>query len=473
MQFTSVLITVIYVSFTLCLLGCSEDDEVQDEVAAIISVNFSNVKEAGEYAVRITITGPNVATITTEQNLSIKPTSQSVEEIALSEVNFGPNQLLTIEVLKGGTVLYQGESEAAFIRNSSNRTPEITVNPPGHELIALFEVVAADVGDLLGGQITVDASQSSDTHYGISEVEWDWGDGQRTKFSEEIAASHTYERVGEYTITLTVRNDARSPTTAEAEKVISITAEPEIMSESDGTTMLLIPTGTFEMGDSFGEGLPHEQPVHTVTVDAFYMDVTEVTNAVYQQFLDATGYKAPEFWADPAFNAPDQPVIGVAWLDAAAYAQWAGKRLPTEAEWEYAARGGQAGIRYPWGDEITREDANYKGKGGKDIWDGPGPVGSFPKNGYGLYDMGGNVWEWCTDEYNAKFYAASKEHNPIAGKLITFMNDDFANVDTRRVTRGGSWSSADNKLRSASRNFLDPAATTKNTGFRCVKTPGP
>ena len=473
MRFILVLITLIYISFTLCFSGCGGEDEVQDEIAATIPINFSNVKEAGEYAVRITITGPNVATITIEQNLSIKSPNQLVEEIALSEVYFGPNQLVTIEVLKGGTVLYQGEGEAGFVRNSSNRTVEITVNPLGHELIALFEVVVTDVGDLLGGQINVDASQSSDTHYGLSEVKWDWGDGQQTKFGEELTASHTYERVGEYTITLTVRNGAPNPTTMEEEKVISVTAEPEIVSESDATTMLLIPTGTFEMGDSFGEGLPHEQPVHTVTVNAFYMDVTEVTNAVYQRFLDATGHRAPESWDDPAFNAPDQPVIGVAWLDAAAYAQWAGKRLPTEAEWEYAARGGQAGMRYPWGDEITREDANYKGKGGKDIWDGPAPVGSFSKNGYGLYDMGGNVWEWCADEYDDKFYSVSEENNPIAGKLITFMNDDFANVNTRRVTRGGSWSSADNKLRVANRNFFDPPATSETTGFRCVKTPGP
>ena len=237
--------------------------------------------------------------------------------------------------------------------------------------------------------------------------------------------------------------------------------------------MMLIPTGTFEMGDSFGEGLPHELPVHTVSVNAFYMDVTEVTNAVYKQFLDATGHKAPDFWEDPTFNALDQPVVGVTWLDAAAYAQWAGKRLPTEAEWEYAARGGQAGIRYPWGNEITHDDANYKGENGKDIWAGPAPVGSFAKNDYNLYDMGGNVWEWCTDEYDAKFYAASQENNPIAGKLIAFTNDDFANVATRRVSRGGSWSSADNKLRVASRNFLDPRSTSQITGFRCAKTPKP
>ena len=473
MRFTLVLITLMYVSFTLCLSGCGGDDEVQDEVAAIIPVNFSNLKEAGEYAVRITITGSNIATITTEQNLSIKPTSEPVEEIALSEVHFGPNQLVMVEVLKGGTVLYQGEGEAGFVRNSSNRTLEITVNPLGHELIALFEVVTEDVGDLLGGQITVNASQSSDTHYDISEVTWEWGDGQLTKAGKELTASHTYERVGEYTITLMLRNGAPSPITVEKEQTISVTAESKIVSKKDGTTMILIPAGTFEMGDSFGEGLPHELPVHAVSVSAFYIDVTEVTNAAYKQFLDATGNKVPDYWEDPAFNAPDQPVVGVAWLDAAAYAQWAGKRLPTEAEWEYAARGGQVGMRYPWGNEITREDANYKGKDGKDIWDGPAPVGNFPANGHGLYDMGGNVWEWCADEYDAKYYSVSQENNPLAGKLITFMNDDFANVNTRRVTRGGSWISTDNKLRVAGRNFLDPSATSESTGFRCAKTPGP
>ncbi len=473
MKFILVLITLIYVSLTLCLSGCGGDDEIQDEVAAIIPVNFSNLKEAGEYAVRVTITGADVETITTERNLSIKPTNQPVEEITLSEVHFGPNQVVTIEVLEGGTVLYQGEGEAGFLRNSSNKLPEIIVNPLGHELIAIFEVAAENVGDLLGGQISVNASQSSDTHYGVSEVHWDWGDGQQTESGKEPTASHTYERVGEYTITLTIRNGAPSPISVKEEKVISVTAEPKIVSENDGTTMLLIPTGTFGMGDPFGEGLPHELPVHMVTVNSFYIDTTEVTNAVYKQFLDATGHKAPDFWDDPAFNAPDQPVVGVAWLDAAAYAQWAGKRLPTEAEWEYAARGGRTGARYPWGDAITHDDANYKGKGGKDIWDNSAPVGNFPPNDYGLYDMGGNVWEWCADEYDAKFYSVSEESNPIAGKLITFMNDDFVNVDNPRVTRGGSWSSADNKLRVASRNLFDAPATSKTTGFRCAKTPGP
>ncbi len=472
-RFTLASITLIYISFILCFSGCGGDDEVENEAVAIIPINVSNLTESGEYTVRITITGANVPTITTEQNLSIDPTSQPVEEIELSEIHFGGTQVVTIEVSRGGTVLYQGEGEAGFTRNSSNRTVEITVNPLGHKLIAEFEIMTEDVGELLGGQVTVNANQSSDTHYEISEAKWDWGDGQQTQFSKELTGSHLYERIGEYTITLTVLNGAPTPITAEQQKVVSVAAEPEIVSDKDGLTMLLIPSGTFEMGDSFEEGLPHELPVHTVSIHAFYMDATEVTNAAYKQFLDATGHRTPESWDDPAFNAPDQPVVDVSWLDAAAYAQWAGKRLPSEAEWEYAARGGRVGMRYPWGDEITHNDANYKGKNDTDIWDGPAPVASFAENGYGLYDMGGNVWEWCADEYDDKFYAVSPEDNPLSGKLITFTNDDFTGVTTRRSLRGGSWNSAADKIRVTTRNFLDPESTGQITGFRCARTPKP
>lgn len=163
----------------------------------------------------------------------------------------------------------------------------------------------------------------------------------------------------------------------------------EIVSGVDGATMVLIPAGTFQMGSTIGDS--DEHPVHTVTLNAFYMDIHEVTNARYQKFVQSTGYPQPPLSHNPRFNAPDAPVVRVNWRDAAAYAAWANKRLPTEAEWEYAARGGLTGKRYPNGDIITYADANFGNIGGADTWKWTAPVGSFPPNGYNLYDMAGNA----------------------------------------------------------------------------------
>ncbi|MCZ6676426.1 MAG: SUMF1/EgtB/PvdO family nonheme iron enzyme [Candidatus Poribacteria bacterium] len=472
------LIMLTCMSLALFLFACGDDDDDDDaseqSTTAIIPINFSNLLEAGDYDVRVTITSPNMEKVTTTQNFSIKPDNQPTEEITLSNIPFfGVNQVVDVEVSKDGTVLYQGEGLASLARDSRNDVPEIVVNPAGHELVATFELTEEATGDFLNARISVDSNPSADTHYSVADVKWKWGDGQQTGFGKEFAASHTYEKVGEYTITLTVRNSAPAPLIAEHQQTITITAQSELVSEKDGATMPLIPAGTFEMGDHFGEGLPHESPVHTVSIDAFYIDVTEVTNAMYQKFMEETGHQPPEFWTEPAFNAPDHPVVGVTWHDAATYAQWAGKRLPTEAEWEYAARGGLVGKRYPWGDDLTHEKANYKGTDGRDIWDRTGPVGSLPENGYGLFDMAGNVWEWCADEYDEGFYAISPESNPFAGKAIAFVNDDFDSVETRRVWRGGSWSSRNTKVTVSGRAFSEPSVTGQITGFRCARTPQP
>ena len=217
-------------------------------------------------------------------------------------------------------------------------------------------------------------------------------------------------------------SDEKSPTTE---------VPNEIVSEIDSATMVLIPAGTFQMGSSTGDS--DEQPVHTVTLEAFYMDVYEVTNARYQKFVESTGYSRPPLSHNPRFNAPDSPVVGVNWRDAAAYAAWANKRLPTEAEWEYAARGNLTGKLYPNGDIITHTDANLGGTDGADNWKWTALVGSFPPNGYNLYDMAGNVWEWCFDEYNAEFYSQSPENNPRFGREIAPDTENF------RILRGGGW----------------------------------
>ena len=176
--------------------------------------------------------------------------------------------------------------------------------------------------------------------------------------------------------------------------------------------MVLIPAGEFEMGSNDAEASNHEQPVRRVYIDAFYMDETEVTNVQFKEFL----LENPQWqkgrvnaqFADHNYlrlwngnNYPDRkgnhPVVYVSWYAAMAYAEWANKRLPTEAEWEYAARGGLKGKKYPNGDTITARDANFKGNDTI-------PVSKYPKNGYKLYDMAGNVYEWCLDEYDAEFY---------------------------------------------------------------------
>ena len=240
-------------------------------------------------------------------------------------------------------------------------------------------------------------------------------------------------------------------------------SEKEIVWKKDGKEMVLIPAGPFEMGDSKNEPeewMKRSRPVHTVQLDAFYMDVHEVTVGQFREFVDQSGYKYGSNWDEVARFSPsdDHPMIYVSWHDAVAYCQWAGKRLPTEAEWEYAARGGLIGKRYPWGDEIIHDDANYRGTGGKDQWDETtAPVGSFRPNGYGLHDMAGNVWEWCADWYDSDYYSKSPLRNPQG-----------PSSGNRRVLRGGSWGSSSLSLRAASRFVRDPSGTFTFNGFRSV-----
>ena len=292
----------------------------------------------------------------------------------------------------------------------------------------------------------------------------------------------------------------RIATAEDGEKVIvkDSGTYKEIIAQ-DGAPMALIPAGEFQMGDHFYEGGDDELPVHTVYLDAFLIDKYEVTNAQYAEFLnaygkntDAAGHtlldvsdshclieKVGDIYKPKAVRRSrpllfagyeDHPVIEVSWYGAAAYAQFYGKRLPTEAEWEKSARGGLVGNRYPWGDEISYDNANYSGTGGPDKWDRTSPVGSFPPNGYGLYDVAGNVWEWCSDEYDLGYYSRSPENNPKgSGTVVTFTNDYFTNVTSRRVLRGGTWYVNPSTLLCANRHNYDPSRTVSYAGFRCAQ----
>ena len=248
-------------------------------------------------------------------------------------------------------------------------------------------------------------------------------------------------------------------------------------SDSVYTNMVLIPAGEFQMGSNDGDD--DEKPVHTVYVDAFYMDKYEVTNAQYKAFVDAN----PEWRKDRILrkyhdgdylkhwdenNYPhgkgDHPIVYVSWYAAMAYAQWKGKRLPIEAEWEKAARGSLISKKYAWGNLLDSDKANY----GENIGNTT-PVGTFPANGYGLYDMAGNVWEWCLDEYDADFYSVSQRHNPLAGGTVNNIVSDFTNVESVRVLRGGAWISNAKFVRVSDRTRFTPRITNKARGFRCVK----
>ena len=273
-------------------------------------------------------------------------------------------------------------------------------------------------------------------------------------------------------------------------------AELTISPPPDG--MVLIPAGEFEMGSNDAEAYSSEQPVRTVYVDAFYMDKSEVTNADYAVFLNAKGKhsEAGHTWLDIGsrhaqieFVAGEyrvkagyenHPVVGVSWYGAMAYAEWAGKRLPTKAEWEKAARGRLVGLKYPWGNTIDSSKANYDCHNS-----GTTAVGKYAANGYGLYDMSGNVWEWCLDEFYffprewwlGAFYFFPREgvaRNPLSGiNNVAWLLDNYTKIKYNPVLRGGSWYDTARNVRVAAYCGAPPTYAIHNVGFRCVRAVTP
>lgn len=309
--------------------------------------------------------------------------------------------------------------------------------------------------------------------------------------------------------------------------------------------MVWVPGGVFTMGTDDPEALSNEHPGHQVWVDGFFMDATAVTNAQFAAFVAATGYvttaERPIDWDEmkkqlpagtpkppdevlvpgslvfkpteepvpmdnlgrwfhwvPGANwrhpeggdssiqdRPDDPVVHVSWDDASAYARWAGKRLPTEAEWEYAARGGQAHGRFAWGDEF-RPDGRFMANtwtgtfpyrnDGTDGFTGRAPVKAFPANAFGLYDMAGNVWNWCADFYRESRHSEladskSMSVNPAAPDRTDYPQDPLAE---RRVIKGGSYLCHKDyceSYRPSARRGTPPDTGSSHVGFRCVRTP--
>jgi len=224
--------------------------------------------------------------------------------------------------------------------------------------------------------------------------------------------------------------------------------------------MVLIPAGEFTMGHS-SEG--DHNPAHKVELTAFYLDTHEVTNGQYAKYIEETKARDPEFWGMKRYHSgptyPSHSVVGVNWNEAKSYCEWAGKRLPTEAEWECAARGGLVDKDYPHGEKLTPKVANYW------QWDKLAPsggeivaAGSYPPNAFGLHDMAGNLAEWVADHYDEDCYKNSPRENPTGPEEGKF-----------RVIRGGGWHSGPYCNRVYYRNALPPQWRDYNVGFRCAK----
>ncbi|MFD2115522.1 formylglycine-generating enzyme family protein [Paenibacillus yanchengensis] len=304
--------------------------------------------------------------------------------------------------------------------------------------------------------------------------------------------------------------EVASATSAEQQQVIT-----QASFDDQANPMIYLAGGTFLMGTEDAEGFPAdgEGPIREVTIDPFYIDPYAVTNLQFQQFVDATGYvtEAEQFgWSyvfhlllsdaekEKVTSVPQQtpwwhvvqgaywrkpegtdshvedrwnhPVVHISWHDANAYCQWAGKQLATEAQWEYAARGGLVSRRYPWGDELKPNGEHrcniWQGKfpiknHASDGYIGTAPVDTYMPNGYGLYNMSGNVWEWCADWFHPRSYQHHAEPNPQGPPQ-----------GTERSMRGGSYlchKSYCNRYRVAARNKNTPDSSSGNIGFRCVR----
>ena len=221
--------------------------------------------------------------------------------------------------------------------------------------------------------------------------------------------------------------------------------------------MVLIPEGWFWMGSE--NHYRWESPRHKVRLDEFEIAPTAVIRREYTEFLKDTAHAKPGGWDEPAFSRPDQPVIGISWFDAVAYCEWLSKsrgekyRLPTEAEWEKACRGGIENCEYAWGNDPPEAIEYFRGE-----WTGPRAVAQWRPNGYGLFNMGDNVHEWCLDWYSEEYYAQSPEQNPAGPEN-----------GTRRVSRGGSWRHQIKGSRAAHRSSLPPQYAYTDYGFRVIR----
>ncbi len=254
---------------------------------------------------------------------------------------------------------------------------------------------------------------------------------------------------------------ARKELAPAAPTVGAVTRNPR-----DGLEYVGIPPGTFRMGATArdSEADTDEKPPHPVRISrGFWLGQTPVTVGAYKRFAAEAKVKMPEApFFNPGWQKDDHPIVNVSWTEAQAYCMSVGGGLPTEAEWEYAARGGKEGLKYPWGDTISPENANYTGS----KWKGTSPVGTYPANSWGLRDMAGNVWQWVADRYDPKYYSTLSAQGPTP-------DPPGPPRGAERVVRGGSCYYVARDARVSSRGRLGPGNRDGDIGFRCVREVSP
>ncbi len=389
---------------------------------------------------------------------------------------------------------------AAVERQQDGKTPQPTAAPIAPSIKADEGEVVVAVEVSSQGAITSSRSTAAPGHSSVtvpvtrrfvrapsSESRFDVGSDVGSVENSEESESRWWLGLAVVAVTGVVvfilsmaQRQSQSPPSALPQSIptspVSVTAEPlptlargeepqvgsSLISAKDGMEMVYVPAGEFLMGSPEGEGNPDEYPQHTVYLDAYYIDRTEVTGAMYDRFVTATGYES-----QGGSGGPDYPVVNVSWDDAQAYCQWAGKHLPTEAEWEKAARGTDGG-RYPWGNDFDGSKVNFCDVNCRTSWttvsvndgyEGVAPVGSFPSGAspYGVLDMAGNLYEWVADYYEPSYYQRSPDRNPT-GPSTGY-----------RIVRGGALGNTPEDVRAARRFSVEPShKSVIDLGFRCA-----
>lgn len=365
--------------------------------------------------------------------------------------------ILTLLIVLTGQFLFQCSAYHKSLRIDTVRIEDVAVNSLSNTGSAITRIHAEWQGSTVNLYYDSPNGQDRHSYYAEDEYEYGYKNPNGTSTSAIIVSTTNNSEVSWDEI-----NEKENPDTKDLVFVVW-----SDQTDDKYKDMVFIPGGSFKMGSKFNK---NEKPKHTVALNSFYIDKYEVTVAQFRKFCKSTRRKMPK---QPYWNNEKHPVVNVNWDHARAYAKWVGKRLPTEAEWEYVARSGNRRLYYAWGnikptrrnggniadESIRAEKRNWK------IWKGyfdgfvyTSPVGSFNPNQFGVYDLTGNVCEWCSDWYQEDYYKNSPEFNPKGPKK-----------GTHKVLRGGSWNLGPRKVLTTKRFYFRRAVDLNYIGFRCAR----